>query len=314
MLQMISAEAPVLFAKAAEIFITELTLRAWIHTEDNKRRTLQRNDIAMAITKYDQFDFLIDIVPRDEIKPNHNQPCNNSNNSASKSKSNNNTTMVNMINSPFQTVGPTGLIQGLQGMNPLQLITGAGGQTTLTHDALSGNVIQTSATSAPGQIPTTIDANQLQFYLQQLAQQQSQQQLGGQVLTLAYPPQAANNSASGQSSTVINPQTLLGQQLFQAAVQQQQSAAPNAGTDLLATGTSSSDSNCTQQQTQTTLSSLSGLGPRTIILNAAAGATFQQQAQLSSGTNTTSVSNSSISSNITTFRTSDGNEISISQK
>jgi len=66
---MISAEAPVLFAKAAEIFIHELTLRAWIHTEDNKRRTLQRNDIAMAITKYDQFDFLIDIVPRDELKP-----------------------------------------------------------------------------------------------------------------------------------------------------------------------------------------------------------------------------------------------------
>ena len=66
---MISAEAPVLFAKAAEIFIHELTMRAWIHTEDNKRRTLQRNDIAMAITKYDQFDFLIDIVPRDDIKP-----------------------------------------------------------------------------------------------------------------------------------------------------------------------------------------------------------------------------------------------------
>ena len=39
--QMISAEAPVLFAKAAEIFVAELSLRAWIHTEDNKRRTLQ---------------------------------------------------------------------------------------------------------------------------------------------------------------------------------------------------------------------------------------------------------------------------------
>ncbi|XP_034942673.1 nuclear transcription factor Y subunit gamma-like isoform X3 [Chelonus insularis] len=66
--KMISAEAPLLFSKAAEIFIHELTLRAWIHTEDNKRRTLQRNDIAMAISKYDQFDFLIDIVPRDELK------------------------------------------------------------------------------------------------------------------------------------------------------------------------------------------------------------------------------------------------------
>uniref|UniRef100_A0A2R8Z972 Transcription factor CBF/NF-Y/archaeal histone domain-containing protein n=1 Tax=Pan paniscus TaxID=9597 RepID=A0A2R8Z972_PANPA len=57
--KMISAEAPVLFARA-------LTLRAWIHTEDNKCRTLQRNDVAMAITK---FDFLIDIVLRDELKP-----------------------------------------------------------------------------------------------------------------------------------------------------------------------------------------------------------------------------------------------------
>lgn len=66
---MISGEAPVLFAKAVEIFIAELSLRAWINTEDNKRRTLQRNDIASGISKYDQFDFLIDIVPREEAKP-----------------------------------------------------------------------------------------------------------------------------------------------------------------------------------------------------------------------------------------------------
>lgn len=67
--KMIAAEAPLLFAKACEIFIQELTLRAWIHTEDNKRRTLQRSDIATAISRYDQFDFLIDIVPREDIKP-----------------------------------------------------------------------------------------------------------------------------------------------------------------------------------------------------------------------------------------------------
>jgi nuclear transcription factor Y gamma len=67
--KMISAEAPIIFAKAAEIFIQELTIRAWIHTEENKRRTLQRNDTALAISKFDQFDFLIDIVPREEIKP-----------------------------------------------------------------------------------------------------------------------------------------------------------------------------------------------------------------------------------------------------
>jgi len=64
--RMISAEAPVLFAKACDMFILELTLRSWIHSEENKRRTLQRNDIAAAITKTDIFDFLVDIVPRDE--------------------------------------------------------------------------------------------------------------------------------------------------------------------------------------------------------------------------------------------------------
>mmetsp|Transcript_22313 Transcript_22313/g.26842 ORF Transcript_22313/g.26842 Transcript_22313/m.26842 type:complete len:304 (+) Transcript_22313:196-1107(+) len=66
--RMISAEAPVLFAKACEMFILELTHRSWIHSEENKRRTLQRNDIAAAITKTDIFDFLVDIVPRDDIK------------------------------------------------------------------------------------------------------------------------------------------------------------------------------------------------------------------------------------------------------
>jgi hypothetical protein len=64
--KMISAEAPILFAKGCDIFITELTMRAWIHAEDNKRRTLQRSDIAAALGKSDMFDFLIDIVPREE--------------------------------------------------------------------------------------------------------------------------------------------------------------------------------------------------------------------------------------------------------
>lgn len=65
--RMISAEAPVIFAKACEMFILELTMRAWIHTEENKRRTLQKNDIAAAISRTDVFDFLVDIIPRDGL-------------------------------------------------------------------------------------------------------------------------------------------------------------------------------------------------------------------------------------------------------
>ncbi|KAI4317762.1 hypothetical protein L6164_025605 [Bauhinia variegata] len=66
--RMISAEAPVIFARACEMFILELTMRSWINAEENKRRTLQKNDIAAAITRTDVFDFLVDIVPRDDLK------------------------------------------------------------------------------------------------------------------------------------------------------------------------------------------------------------------------------------------------------
>ena len=76
--QMISAEAPVLFAKACEIFIIELTHRAWMFTEEGKRRTLQvfikilnflqKNDIAACIYNTEIFDFLIDIIPKEDLK------------------------------------------------------------------------------------------------------------------------------------------------------------------------------------------------------------------------------------------------------
>ena len=61
--RMISAEAPVLFAKACEFFIIEMTLRAWNVAEEHKRRTLQRCDIASAISRTEVWDFLLDTVP-----------------------------------------------------------------------------------------------------------------------------------------------------------------------------------------------------------------------------------------------------------
>ncbi|KAI5896266.1 histone-fold-containing protein [Schizophyllum commune H4-8] len=65
--KMIAADAPILFCKACEIFIAEITARAFIVADANKRRTLSRADIAKALSKSDQFDFLIDIVPRDDL-------------------------------------------------------------------------------------------------------------------------------------------------------------------------------------------------------------------------------------------------------
>ncbi|KAL4458356.1 hypothetical protein ABPG75_013221 [Micractinium tetrahymenae] len=64
--RMISAEAPVLFARACEFFIQELTLRSWSAAGEFKRRTMQRSDVATAIARTDIFDFLVDIVPREE--------------------------------------------------------------------------------------------------------------------------------------------------------------------------------------------------------------------------------------------------------
>mmetsp|Transcript_29133 Transcript_29133/g.66781 ORF Transcript_29133/g.66781 Transcript_29133/m.66781 type:complete len:88 (+) Transcript_29133:1887-2150(+) len=60
--RMISAEAPVLFAKAVEMFVLELTLRSWCYSEQNRRRTLQKDDLQTAIKKTDIFDFLVDVI------------------------------------------------------------------------------------------------------------------------------------------------------------------------------------------------------------------------------------------------------------
>jgi histone H3/H4 len=60
--RMISAEAPVLFAKACEMFILELTLRSYIYSDNNRRKTLQKEDVKEAIQRTDIFDFLVDAI------------------------------------------------------------------------------------------------------------------------------------------------------------------------------------------------------------------------------------------------------------
>lgn len=61
---MISGEAPVLMSKACEFMIRDLSFRAWRHTERNRRRTLQKQDLHAAVGESEVYDFLIDIVPR----------------------------------------------------------------------------------------------------------------------------------------------------------------------------------------------------------------------------------------------------------
>jgi len=63
---MISAEVPILVAKACEMFIMELTTRSWANAEVNKRKTLQNSDIASGVSSNEVFDFLVDIVPKEK--------------------------------------------------------------------------------------------------------------------------------------------------------------------------------------------------------------------------------------------------------
>lgn len=65
---MISAEAPILFAKACEMFIAEMTIKGYYNAEKLERKTLQRKDIATAIARTDTYDFLIDTIPRNELQ------------------------------------------------------------------------------------------------------------------------------------------------------------------------------------------------------------------------------------------------------
>lgn len=66
----IAGEAPLLFTKACEMFIQELTLRAWLHTEEDKRRTLQKKDVTAALASTEVFDFLVADSSADKPKGN----------------------------------------------------------------------------------------------------------------------------------------------------------------------------------------------------------------------------------------------------
>lgn len=63
--KMITADTPILFAKACEIFILELTLRAWMNTEDSNRQALQRCDVVEAVMGEELLSFLAKIVSFD---------------------------------------------------------------------------------------------------------------------------------------------------------------------------------------------------------------------------------------------------------
>lgn len=60
--KMISGEAPIVFSKACELFIEEITQKSWMVTMQGKRRTLHKEDVASAVIATDIFDFLVNMV------------------------------------------------------------------------------------------------------------------------------------------------------------------------------------------------------------------------------------------------------------
>ncbi|CAK9324148.1 unnamed protein product [Citrullus colocynthis] len=60
--KMISGEAPIVFSKACELFIEELTKRSWMIAMQSKKRMLHKEDVASAILATDVFDFLIGLI------------------------------------------------------------------------------------------------------------------------------------------------------------------------------------------------------------------------------------------------------------
>ncbi|XP_050229539.1 nuclear transcription factor Y subunit C-3-like [Mercurialis annua] len=65
--KMISGEAPIVFAKACELFIEELTKKSWMVTMQSKRRTLHKDDVVSAVIATDIFDFLFSLLDHHSI-------------------------------------------------------------------------------------------------------------------------------------------------------------------------------------------------------------------------------------------------------
>ncbi|ELV12380.1 Nuclear transcription factor Y subunit gamma [Tupaia chinensis] len=223
-LKMISAEAPVLFAKAAQIFITELTLRAWIHTEDNKRRTLQE-EVRQSVTPAEPVQYYFTLAQQPTAVQVQGQQQGQQTNSST-------TTLQ-----PGQII----IAQPQQGQTtPVTMQVGEGQQVQIVQaqpqgqgqqaQGGSGQTMQVmqqiiTNTGEIQQIPVQLNAGQLQYI--RLAQPVSGTQVvQGQIQTLATNAQQITQTEVQQGQQQFS-QFTDGQQLYQI----QQVTMP-AGQDL----------------------------------------------------------------------------------
>ncbi|MES1920446.1 CCAAT- binding transcription factor component [Bonamia ostreae] len=74
---MIRNEVPLVFSKAAELFILEMTIKVWEVTKRNNRKTIQKSDVLKIIQEDPHYDFLNDVLPNvwnNNILMNENAP------------------------------------------------------------------------------------------------------------------------------------------------------------------------------------------------------------------------------------------------
>ncbi|CEF68382.1 Nuclear transcription factor Y subunit gamma [Strongyloides ratti] len=110
--QMISAEVPLVLSIGAELFIEELMTISYEAATEHKRKTIQKTDISLAVSRNDHFDFLIDFVPRDIASSSdidHENKFNTSNGQ--------NIGSSNMVNQTHQPYMPAGTIINLGTVN-----------------------------------------------------------------------------------------------------------------------------------------------------------------------------------------------------
>lgn len=62
----VSGDAHVLLAKACEMFLADLTDRAWLNAGENKCNTIRKADVINALASHDPCDFLLDHFHKEE--------------------------------------------------------------------------------------------------------------------------------------------------------------------------------------------------------------------------------------------------------
>ena len=77
---MISSESPVLFAKACEVFILEMTLRSFCNAQKQHRKAILKEDVYETIRTTDVLDFLMDVIDEREQEDQKNGRSNSNGN------------------------------------------------------------------------------------------------------------------------------------------------------------------------------------------------------------------------------------------